>query len=514
MSNNLLNLMILTLTLSITACGGGGGSSSSSAPTATTQPSIEVTNTRGVVSGGVGLADSNGVITGVGLVGVSGSGIAVGVSGSGVSLGTIQDFGSIVINDERIVTQSADFEIGGSPGSQSELRQGQQVLVIQDTNGEAVFVSYRANIVAPLDVLTIRDPILELGSAGALGQTIELNAATVYEGTELSALAVDYTVEISGIVAEDGSITATFVRELVGVSEFSLIGQATDVTDSAFRISGRLITYDASQLLNFSADGLVEDDVIEVKFLSGNVDPAATSLPAQSVELLDSLVIQESEDIDAEGLVTSLTSANEFSVQHQPVIVTTTTAVSGGVLDNIQVGTRAVVKGNINRSGVLEAGEIFIESDDTVLVEGPLEAIDLTAETLTLLGVTFQVRDLTDFDGFTSLDELAISDLIEVAGYVDGGSIVAADIEREDGDIEAEIRGPISDFDPTAGSLTIFDVEISSDELLSTFEGFSDESLTQTEFFDLLSVGVFVSASWDSYVSTSVTVDALSLEDD
>ncbi|MFT7651333.1 MAG: hypothetical protein ACI9ON_000884 [Limisphaerales bacterium] len=497
------------------ACSGGGGSSGSAdgpGPVTTTQ--VQVTDSRGLVSGGAGLVGGSGV-DGVGLVGVSGSGLVVGVSGSGISMGTIQDFSSIVINDVAIDTATAQIEISGAQAVLADLRQGQQVLVLQNDGGAAIHVSYRPNLIGPLDAVTVRDELLELGSAVVLGQEVAINAATVYENTDLVSLSPGGIIEISGILAQDMSITATFIRSVGAVSTYTLVGEARSVTSSQFVIGAQAVTYNAASLADFEEGALAEGDVVEVTFLPASVAPGAAVLDADRVTLLERLIIEQNVAVDAEGIVDDFVSPTEFEVQNQTVAVDAATQFFGGSVDDLEDGVRVLARGSINQAEVLVAAELYLESDDTVLIEGPISAIDLSSETVSVLDVIFEVRDLTDFDDFDTLDELLIGDQVEIAGYLDGEAVIAADIERESlGETGAELRGPVGEFDATTGSLRIFGIDLATDAVGTEFQGFAEETLTAAEFFGLLSSGVFVSVSWDNFVSTSDVPNQVSLEDD
>lgn len=514
----LLVLQLILLMQFVMGCGGSSSSSSSPATPPSTPPSsggIAVSESLGLVSGGTGLVRGSGV-SGVTLVGVSGTGLAVGVSGTGLSIGTIQGFGSIFINDQRITTVLAEFELEGQAGSQTDLRQGQQVLIVGDlTTAEAQKVLYRANIIAALDSITVTDPILELGSATLLGQEIKLNAATAYEATELALLAIGSLVEISGIVDANGVLTATFVRQLSSASTYKLVGEASQVTDSNFEINGRSITYDSSVLDNFEDDTLTENDVVEIKFDAAQIGGPSTSLTAQSVELMPRLIVSESSQVSAEGVVDTFVSDIDFTIQNQPISTSNATTFINGSADTLAAGVRLLAIGSVDANGTLGATEIYFESDDTVIVEGPLEAVDLTNNTITVLSITFNVRNLTDFDDIDGLDDLQIGDIVEVAGYIDGQTNVAADIEREDAlETGAELRGPTTEFDAATGSFSIFDIQIQTDEIITTFKDFDEQEVTQAEFFALLNNQVFISVEWDQFNSTSDIPTEISLEDD
>lgn len=528
---NLFQLVLISLLL--IGCGGGGGGQDSEPsqtvtptpnPTPNPAPSpnpsgpaatITITDSLGLISGGTGLVQGTGAV-GTQLVGVSGTGLAVGVSGTGVAWGTIQAFGSVIINDQRIDTALADFEIEGSLGQQSDLRQGQQVLVVGDIDAEqASKVTYRANIIGPLETVLVKDAILELGSARSLGQDIVLNAATVYEDTELTLLGINQVVEISGIMGDNGVLTATFIRDATSSPTYKVIGEASAVSNSSLQLQGLTVGYQNQQLVDFDKGAIVDGDVVEVIIDPATVGINTTTVTAQSVELLQRLIVGDSASVRAEGIVDTFNSESSFTVQSQPVATNSSTAFFNGSSAQLVLGSRVLAIGAADATGTLVAAELYFESDDTVVAEGPIESIDLVAKTIGALSVTFEIRDLTDFDEIDGLEDLQIGDIVEIAGYIDGQAIVASDIELEDpGETEAELRGPATAFDATAGSLSIFDVDIQTTSGATTYEDFNEQPISQSAFFDLLSNQLFVSVEWQPFSSTADIPSKVSLEDD
>ena len=123
------------------------------------EPQPSLAETRGLISGGVQIAsaaDATGVLLDV----------ASGGSGLSIDAGDVQRIGSIVLNDETLDTDNAEFLIEGASGSLSDIRQGQEVLVISDGAGNADTVVYRSNIKGPVTSVQVLDA--EAGSADDL----------------------------------------------------------------------------------------------------------------------------------------------------------------------------------------------------------------------------------------------------------------------------------------------------------------------------------------------------------
>jgi hypothetical protein len=93
---------------------------------------------------------------------------------------------------------------------------------------------------------------------------------------------------------------------------------------------------------------------------------------------------------------------------------------------------------------------------------GTVGAVDTAAGTLNVFGQTIKTTSAgqlpTVFDGFSSLSQLAVGDLVKVSGTVaSDGSITATRIERKlkDGSELFRISGPVQNLDTTAKTFTL-----------------------------------------------------------
>lgn len=117
-----------------------------------------------------------------------------------------------------------------------------------------------------------------------------------------------------------------------------------------------------------------------------------------------------------------------------------------------------------------------------------------------------------------TFSDLFIGDQIEMRGFVEGTRLIATEIEREDPDERARLRGPVTaEVEPgasTTGTVDIFDVTVSGESGIPEYRNDADATITQTEFHNAVEIGTFVEARWDIFSDTSVTADRLSLEND
>ncbi len=532
-SNAFLALCLSSLFLA--ACGGGGGGSSAA-------PAASGGSTGGATGGGT----TGGGTTGGGTTGggTTGGGVSLGVlapggvsllpsdiqigvgldvrgSGSGLSiqLGDIQGFSSIILNGVTVNTDAATFRVEGATGTQADLRQGQQVLLISDDTGaNAVEVLYRANIKGELTQVTGVDTALGTGTLVVLGQSVLVDAATAYFDTDLPSLAAGQLVEVSGTVNADGDLVASFIELQTSLDEYKVVGTISNAGANGFSLNALSVDTSSATLADF--DGApANGDVVEVKAAPSGFT-APDQLVATRVERLPQLSVGTGALANVEGFIDRFDGADDFSVQGVPVTTDGSTTYLNGTAASLALGVKVQVEGSTDDDGVLVASRVTIQRTEAVRAEGPIEALDTTNETLTVLGVVFVTRDslrLED-DSSAGVDPLTFADLgigdeVEVRGYLDGETVVATRIEREDAADRARLRGPVGAEDAAAGTVTVLGVTITGQSGVTQYEDLDDNIITQAQFHDAVQEGTFVQGRWDNYVDTNQVVDELSVED-
>jgi len=135
-----------------------------------------------------------------------------------------------------------------------------------------------------------------------------------------------------------------------------------------------------------------------------------------------------------------------------------TVTVNGnpGAVSELKVGQVVHITAKVDAQGNASASSIDVER----LVQGAVQAIDLTNNTLTVAGQVIQVDNTTSFDPSIpggSLAGLKIGDLVEVHGFVGASGVaVATRIEMATaGDKEIEVTGPLSGLDTTKSLFTV-----------------------------------------------------------
>lgn len=506
MSNCVRSGLCLVLGLSLlVACGGGGG-------------------------GGGGTPPASGTAAGGG----AGSGGNPPVSpdpGADLVRGVITGFGSVFIDGVRYSTDTATFIVDGKTASQDDLSEGMLVNMAGDRDqGVASVVRFDEDVEGPVDSVGVDELTV-------FGQTVLLAADTVFSGgLTLASIQVGDVLEISGLRDANDNIVASFIdREDGVVDKYEVLGNVRDLdaTSETFRIGGLTVDY-STALLDDLDSGLANGRLVEVKDQQLVYTPGAFSVIASEVEGKNLTDVREDDDdvggegggglddnasegsrVEIESFITEMLGSDGFRLAGLEVRFDNATVFEYGVAADLAVGVRVEVYGVIDADGVLQATKIEFE-DNEARVAGQIELIDLDAQTLVVFGVTVQVpasteieNELNDDDSAT-LADLMVGDYVEVEGRADGNVIVASEIEVDELD-RTELRGIAGNVDAAAGTLEILGITVTTDGR-TDYEGFNDEPLTMSEFFERVVDGqTSVEAQWDDAV-TDATVPARELE--
>jgi hypothetical protein len=121
----------------------------------------------------------------------------------------------------------------------------------------------------------------------------------------------------------------------------------------------------------------------------------------------------------------------------------------------LNVGDVVLVAGTVNDDGVTGVAEQVIADD---ILEGTVDSIDLAAGQFTVLEQTVQVTADTIFDddfALRTLEGLSTGDLVEVAGFIGDGQVIATRVERDDDNDGFEVVGYVTNLDTGARTFAI-----------------------------------------------------------
>lgn len=381
-----------------------------------------------------------------------------GIGGSGIALsnhysGVISGFGSIYVNGVRFNTDNSQFFVNGKAVEESALAVGMVVRVEGAATGDAgvankvyfdaglegpisgaLIVSHREQIILPVMGVEV---VLHSGKTKFEGATF----AELQQNADL--LAVGAMVELSGFYNGQGQFEASFFELeaesfVANVSEVQVIGRVSKLTATEFAL---VLSPDVAPLtislaaVNFDGE-LKEGEQVKVE---GTLN-AFDSQTVLALEL-DKLSPQDSQEVELQGLISSLTSQEQFTLNGIPVDAS-----------KVKLKSSLSVNMLVEVEGVMQQGVLIAESIDVLRSDeepefdlaARVESIDLDAKTITLSVfdqlITVAVNARTSWDDERddvrrfNLNDVAVGDYLEVEMTANDGAFVAQEIEREEGE--------------------------------------------------------------------------------
>jgi hypothetical protein len=412
--------------------------------------------------------------------GGSGDSTTAGTS-SGTSVGAVSGFGSVYVNGTRFATSgSVDSDDGVE--REDQLEKGMILKVEGDWDdggeGRADRISYDDTLRGPISGMSW-DDLARTGTLTLLGQSIALDGKTVFRGAtpaEIAANPQSYRVRVSAWRLDDGSFQASFVgartigQDFDDDNEVEIEGVVASLDTSAqtFTINGFPVNYTSAVGDDgFSLDDLADGLAVEVE---GRLEGG--TLIAEEIDDEDDWFSDDDDDVEITGSIYDHDAARrQFSVNGVAVQIT-----GGTEFDDLREGSLAdalfvKVEGDF-RDGILVAGKIEGRESDAEL-DGRVESIDLTNETLMVSGVRVQLTANTLIDDDDNDDDrrsrvqdiqsLQVGDYLEIEGRqrsADGGSLEALSIEREDDDEDNDFELEARLAAVGSGSITLMNLEI------------------------------------------------------
>ena len=447
-----------------------------------------------------------------------------GIGRTGVSLGTISNFGSVVVNGVHYETSTAVFTIDDAPGSQSDLSVGQVVFISGTSDddfvtGSADSVSFDDNVEGPVQSID-----LTLGQLVVLGQTVIVGPDTSFDDSispaSLSGLTVGDIVEVSGFVAANGDIAATRIELKPAGLQFEVHGVVSGLDTNAlkFSLNALVVDYSAATLDDFPGGVISDGDFVEAK---GNSLSPGGELLATKVEFeTPGIAGAPDAHVEVEGLITRFATAQDFDVAGIPVITDSATVFTGGVAGDLGLNIKVEVEGTLDaNSNVILADKVDIRRAKIIRVTALIDTVDSAGNSLVMLGITFNVDELTRFEDKSDADleplvigDLNAGDYLEVRGSempAGSGEILVGILEREDVDTETILQGFVASVsDPT---LTILGVTIETNGA-TEFQDTDDSIITAAEFFSRVQAGSLIKAKGVESSATTIVASDVSFE--
>lgn len=435
---------------------------------------------------------------GIGGCGGGGGGTVAegGIGGTGISSGSITGMGSIFVNGRRFEIESAEITINGTPAMSTRLEVGYVVDVRADfDDGIAERVAFRANLIGEIDAV---------GPAGEftmLQQTVRVTPTTLFSNAEgLDNIADTDRVLVSGYRNSSNEVVASHIRLLTGGAfpTDQIVGQVESVRPGVgFTIGGLTIVTTE------------EPNIDERVMVRGDYVPSAQEFNATKVEEIEDLGSGERAEAELEGIVDSFTNTAAFTVNGITIDAGDATVEGGSLGQDAEVE----VEGVFNDSGVLVADRVEVDREDTVTIEADVSSTDPDAGLVRFFSdaLAVEVNDKTrirddrdDLEPF-GIGDIASTDRLEIEGYVEGDSVVATRLEREDENNAVVVGGPLENVDDVRGTVTLLGlgpIDVSGADFSGGIDNTED-----------LEVGDVVEIGWDNFSDLGRPADEIALED-
>ena len=406
---------------------------------------------------------------------------------STVAKGTITGFGSIIVNGVRYDTATANIDNDGIAGVLSDLNVGQVVVVkgTLDTGGAtglAESVSFGDLVEGPISAIDI-----VAGSITVLEQMVFIDADTSFDDSisppSIGGLALNDTIEVSGFIRADGSISATRIEDKPAGTEFEVTGNISNLTASTFQINNLVVDFSAAQLDDFPGGILQDAQLVEAK---GNSLGGAGELLGTRVEFKgNNLGADDGDHVEVEGFITRFVSASDFDIEGIPVTTSGATTFANGTAADLAINRKLEVEGTINAAGVIAASKVELKLSNFIRIEGLVEA--KAAASVTIFGIQIGVSNLTRLEDKSAADvrpfgltDVNVGDYLETRGYEDATGVVATRVEREDFNGNVALRAFVDSVSDPNFTIRSVIVETNGG---TTFRDLNNQVISSTAFF-------------------------------
>jgi len=431
-------------------------------------------------------------------VSCGGGGSSANNSSSGMSTvmstGVITGFGSIFVNGIHFQTSSATIRKNGQVVDQSQLAVGEVARIKgqaneSDETGNAEEVDVDESVVGPISGIDTTN-----GLVTVLAQTVKINGGTSFskdiQPADITGLKVGDTIRVDGMYDSAGMIVATRIEHGSASAPFQVVGTVSGLNSAShtFMINALIVDYTSATLSGFASGGPSNGDTVEVQGTSFNA--TAKTLTATTVARMqsDQEEAGDETDIEREGLITRFVSATDFDVAGKPVTTTSSTVYKNGSASDLGLNVKVEVEGMLNSSNVLVASVVRFEHNGSVELQSQVTAVNATAGTLTLLGVSITVNSMTRFEDDSAaqiqnfnLSNVSVGDTIKVRGYespAGSGMVLATRLEREPPSATVIVEGPF--MAATSPNFTVLGITI--DASSAVIDSGEDSTLTLAEF--------------------------------
>ena len=375
------------------------------------------------------------------LVACGGGGSASGgAAGEAAYQGTINGFGSVIVNGVRFDDSAARITVDDEVVSVGALKLGMRTDVTGSVSSDGSTGSASSCVVDT----SVRGPIASIDTTTSSfkirGISVQVDDKTVFEGAgNLAALKVGDWVEVHGSVDFANRVvqaTRVEVKAPEDVGHIVLFGKATGVTATTFTLGDLTVNYAAARLIGFDNNTITEGAVVRVR---SNASPVGNLLQATVVKAVKAPRLLDGTPAAVEGRVQQFVSISDFMVSGTAVDATNA---------EFQFGSAA----DLSANGKIIAKKIRIFRPD---LDGEVRLIGMVSDYVSVS--SFKVRGVAVdasaavFEDGTAA-ELMDGRLVEIKGQSVGSVVKATkvDFEETKNGSNAVLTGVVSGFVSTA----------------------------------------------------------------
>ena len=351
--------------------------------------------------------------------------------------GPITGFGSVIVNGVRFDDSAAAItDDDGRTLAESELHLGMQVECEggrggDDAHGVARAIHVHSALVGPVTAIDTT-----AGTLTVLGQTVAIDAQTAFDtalANGLASVAAGAVVQVHGqFDAASQSYLATRVELDAGATHYKIRGTITALDTTARTLSIGATAVDFSTAAGVPAD-LAVGRLVAIRLATTPVDGVWTATAIGDGRRL----VHDHDEAHLRGVISAFTSVTQFSVDGNPVDASGAAFPEGQA--GIVLGATVEVEGQLV-DGVVVARVVGVDDEhkhdgSRVELHGTISALDATAQTFVVRGVTVSYAGAVDFhDGNAAT--LANGLFVEVRGgfSADGTVVDATRIELKPAD--------------------------------------------------------------------------------
>ncbi len=288
------------------------------------------------------------------------------------------------------------------------------------------------------------------------------------------------------------------------------------ISSSTFVLNGVTVSY-GSQMVTPAGASVAIGTLVEVhgRFVGGQF--VATAINHEDAADSD---FKPSSDgkWEVEGYINGFTAhPGSFEVNGRTVVTNASTRFDGGNALNLANSIKIEAEGKLEGSTIVAEKISFRET--RIIVEGVATAVDLTARTVTILGKTVRVDDLTEIKPGPTLSSIPVNARVEVRGSLQSnGTILAERLENRgnSGGARDTIQAQVTVENESLRTLTLLGIPANlSGVSANNYQDSSGAPITATQFFaavtPLASGGTLVKLK-GTFNGTTLIVEEAELE--